>query len=243
MMHITPAVVTRPRRAWKLLASLTAAAVLTACAGPEAAPKPIEEELDLSSDLAAASYIIGYQQASNLKSQGNGMIDLATYQAGIADALSDAEAQVPEDREAFVMEALRQAMTTAKTASGEAYREENAAREGVVTLPSGLQYEILVEGSGAKPSATDTVVTHYHGTLTDGTVFDSSVERDSPASFPVNRVIAGWTEALQLMPVGSKWRLVIPPELAYGERGAGNTIPPHATLVFEVELLEIQAAE
>ena len=111
----------------------------------------------------------------------------------------------------------------------------------MTTLESGLQYEVLVEGSGPKPSAEDTVVTHYHGTLTDGTVFDSSVERGSPASFPVNRVIPGWTEALQLMGVGSKWRLVIPPELAYGERGAGGAIPPNSTLVFEVELLEIAA--
>lgn len=111
----------------------------------------------------------------------------------------------------------------------------------MTTLASGLQYEVLVEGNGPKPSAEDTVVTHYHGTLTDGTVFDSSVDRGSPASFPVNRVIPGWTEALQLMGVGSKWRLVIPPELAYGERGAGGAIPPNSTLVFEVELLEISA--
>ena len=101
-------------------------------------------------------------------------------------------------------------------------------------------YVVLVAGTGAKPSAEDTVVTHYHGTLTDGTVFDSSVERGSPATFPVNRVIPGWTEALQLMGVGSKWRLVIPPELAYGDRGAGGAIPPNSTLVFEVELLEIE---
>ena len=110
----------------------------------------------------------------------------------------------------------------------------------MTTLESGLQYEVLVAGTGAKPSAEDTVVTHHHGTLTDGTVFDSSVERGSPATFPVNRVIPGWTEALQLMGVGSKWRLVIPPELAYGDRGAGGAIPPNSTLVFEVELLEIE---
>jgi len=135
---------------------------------------------------------------------------------------------------------LSQALMASKAASGEAYMAENAARPGVVTTESGLQYEVLVEGTGPKPQATDTVVTHYHGTLTDGTVFDSSVERGSPASFPVNRVIAGWTEALQMMGVGAKWRLVVPPELAYGERGAGGAIPPNATLVFEVELLEIQ---
>lgn len=124
--------------------------------------------------------------------------------------------------------------------NGTAFQAENAQREGVVTLPSGLQYEVLVEGDGASPAATDSVVTHYHGTLIDGTVFDSSVERDQPATFPVNGVIAGWTEALQLMQVGDKWRLVIPPELAYGDRGAGAKIGPGATLVFEVELLEVK---
>lgn len=112
--------------------------------------------------------------------------------------------------------------------------------EGVVTLPSGLQYEVLAEGSGATPGATDTVVVHYHGTLVDGTVFDSSVERGEPASFPVNGVIGGWTEALQLMQEGDKWLLTIPPELAYGERGAGEQIGPNATLIFEVELIEVR---
>jgi FKBP-type peptidyl-prolyl cis-trans isomerase FklB len=138
------------------------------------------------------------------------------------------------------MSALTDALMQQKAASSESFMQENAARAEVTTTESGLQYEVLVEGTGPKPSATDTVVTHYHGTLTDGTVFDSSVERGSPATFPVNRVIAGWTEALQMMGTGSKWRLVIPSELAYGERGAGGAIPPDATLVFEVELLEIQ---
>ena len=123
---------------------------------------------------------------------------------------------------------------------GAAFLAENAQREGVVTLPSGLQYEVLVEGDGASPGPTDRVVTHYHGTLIDGTVFDSSVQRGEPASFPVNGVIAGWTEALQLMQVGAKWRLAIPPDLAYGERGSGTQIGPNETLVFEVELLEVQ---
>ena len=144
------------------------------------------------------------------------------------------------ENEEQLMAVLSEALMQEKSASSETFMEENAARPEVTTTASGLQYEVLVEGTGPTPSATDTVVTHYHGTLTDGTVFDSSVERGSPASFPVNRVIAGWTEALQMMGVGSKWRLVIPPELAYGERGAGGAIPPNATLVFEVELLEIQ---
>ena len=111
---------------------------------------------------------------------------------------------------------------------------------GINTLSSGLRYQVLKEGTGAKPSITDTVVTHYHGTFLDGSVFDSSVDRGAPATFPVNGVIRGWTEALQLMSVGSKWRLVIPPDLAYGKRGAGRLIPPNATLIFEVELLDIR---
>ena len=126
------------------------------------------------------------------------------------------------------------------TASDGADLTQDAQPEGVVTLPSGLQYEVLAEGNGATPGATDTVVVHYHGTLVDGTVFDSSVERGEPASFPVNGVIGGWTEALQLMQEGDKWRLTIPPELAYGERGAGEQIGPNATLIFEVELIEVR---
>ena len=124
-------------------------------------------------------------------------------------------------------------------AEGEAYLTENSKREGITVTASGLQFEILTEGSGAKPSHTDTVRTHYHGTLIDGTVFDSSVQRGQPAEFPVSGVIAGWTEALQLMPAGSKWRLHIPYQLAYGEKGAGGAIGPYSALVFDVELLDI----
>ncbi len=117
------------------------------------------------------------------------------------------------------------------------FLEENSKREGVVTLPSGLQYEILQEGSGEKPSDTSRVTVHYEGRLSDGNVFDSSYKRGQPATFGVRQVISGWTEALQLMPVGSKWRLFIPSELGYGARGAGGSIPPNAVLVFDVELL------
>ena len=123
---------------------------------------------------------------------------------------------------------------------GQAFLAANARRPEVVTLPSGLQYEVVREGTGAKPKASDTVEVHYHGTLIDGTVFDSSVRRGTPATFGVTQVIPGWVEALQLMPVGSKWKLYIPSELAYGAQGAGGAIGPHTTLVFEVELLGIK---
>ena len=124
-------------------------------------------------------------------------------------------------------------------ADNKAFLEENKKAKGVVVTESGLQYEVLTEGTGAKPTAASSVRVHYTGSLIDGTVFDSSVKRGTPAEFPVGGVIKGWTEALQLMTVGSKWRLTIPQELAYGERGAGASIPPFATLIFEVELLDI----
>lgn len=120
---------------------------------------------------------------------------------------------------------------------GQDFLIKNAEKEDVVSLPSGLQYQVITMGNGDKPQATDTVTCHYHGTLIDGTVFDSSVQRGQPASFPLNMVISGWTEALQLMPMGSKWRLFLPPNLAYGDRQAGAHIKPHSTLIFEVELL------
>jgi FKBP-type peptidyl-prolyl cis-trans isomerase FklB len=122
---------------------------------------------------------------------------------------------------------------------GKKFLADNSKRENVITLPSGLQYEIIKAGEGPKPNLEDKVTTHYHGTLIDGTVFDSSVDRGEPASFPVNGVIKGWTEALQLMPVGSKWKLFVPYDLAYGERGTGPQIGPYTTLIFEVELISI----
>jgi FKBP-type peptidyl-prolyl cis-trans isomerase FklB len=134
--------------------------------------------------------------------------------------------------------AMKAAKAEAILNEGLAFLESNKNKPGVIVLPSGLQYEIITEGSGVKPTATQTVTCHYHGTLTNGTVFDSSVKRGAPASFPLNRVISGWTEALQLMPVGSKWRLFLPPQLAYGSMQVGS-IPANSTLIFEVELLSI----
>ena len=137
------------------------------------------------------------------------------------------------------LRAMREEKAAANLEAGKKFMEENAQREGVVSLDSGLQYEILVEGTGPKPGPTSSVTCHYHGTLPNGTVFDSSVRRGQPATFPLNRVIKGWTEALQLMPTGSKWRLYLPPHLAYGDQQVSAEIGPNSTLVFEVELLGV----
>jgi FKBP-type peptidyl-prolyl cis-trans isomerase FklB len=137
------------------------------------------------------------------------------------------------------LKAMFESKATANLQAGQEFLAQNALREGVVSLESGLQYEIIKEGDGAKPGPTQTVKCHYHGTVIDGRVFDSSVNRGQPASFPLNRVIAGWTEALQLMSVGSKWRLFLPPHLAYGDRQVSAEIGPNSTLIFEVELLGI----
>ena len=200
-----------------------------------------------ASDIERASYLLGYQQARNLQQQTQGVVDIEMFARGVAALAAGEESVVSDAERVHLIAALQEAVSAQASAAGDearaagdAYRAEQANKEGMQTLPSGLMYEVLTEGTGAKPTAADTVVTHYHGTLIDGTVFDSSVDRGTPATFPVGRVIRGWTEALQLMSVGSKWRLVIPPELAYGENGAGGDIPPHATLVFEVELLEIK---
>lgn len=193
-----------------------------------------------------ASYGIGRQMGDQLAQAPFAGFDVQAALAGFSDALAGKELQVSVDHinEAFReiqgrLEAEQATQTKELAAAGEAYLAENAKRDGITVTDSGLQYEVLVEGNGAKPTSTDTVRTHYHGTLIDGTVFDSSVQRGEPAEFPVGGVISGWTEALQLMPVGSKWRLHLPYQLAYGERGAGGAIGPYSALVFEVELLDI----
>jgi FKBP-type peptidyl-prolyl cis-trans isomerase len=241
----------RPGSSRHVLAALavSAAVLLSACepgaqapAEPEAAaPTP------LTSDKAKASYSLGFQFAENVRRQLQDSIDDEAFLRGVEDSLEGAEMLVSnEDAERALgglMEA-RQAEADAKALEsleqGLAFLEQNGQREGVVTLDSGLQYEVLEEGDGAKPVATDVVTTHYEGRLIDGTVFDSSYKRGEPASFPLNQVIAGWTEGLQLMPTGSKWRLFVPAELAYGERAAGQ-IPPNSTLIFDVELIGIGA--
>ncbi|BFM10412.1 FKBP-type peptidyl-prolyl cis-trans isomerase [Simiduia litorea] len=192
------------------------------------------------------SYGIGRQMGEQLMSNPFEGLSADAVVEGLADLLAGKHSQVNEQnlQQAFQviserMRAKQAEQAKAASGAGEAYLAENAKRDGVTTLASGLQYEVITEGSGAKPSASATVRTHYHGTLIDGTVFDSSYERGQPAEFPVNGVIAGWTEALQLMPVGSKWKLHIPYQLAYGERGAGGAIAPFSALVFDVELIDI----
>ncbi len=199
----------------------------------------------LDSVEAKGGYGIGLQIGQQLL--GSGMdVNAEAVARGIYDVLNNNQPAIDLNEVTAALQELGQRAEAAQAeafkaidAENKAFLEENKKAKGVVVTESGLQYEILTEGTGEKPTATSTVRVHYTGSLIDGTVFDSSAKRGQPAEFPVNGVIRGWTEALQLMPVGSKWRLTIPQELAYGERGAGASIPPFATLIFEVELLDI----
>lgn len=196
-----------------------------------------------SESMDSLSYSVGILVATNLKSQGIEDINAQDLSLGISDVINGKNPRINmEDANRILQDYMTQQQDKMKQEAnkvGAEFLAQNAKRKGVTVLPSGLQYEIIKAGTGEKPKATDKVKTHYHGTLIDGTVFDSSVNRGEPATFPVNGVIKGWVEALQLMPVGSKWKLFIPYDLAYGERGAGAMIKPYSTLVFEVELLEI----
>jgi len=209
------------------------------------------DPVSLESDDAKVSYSIGYQIGGDIQRQGF-PLDPDALAAGIRDASTGAEAKLPEEERQASLAGLQERMMAAQKASQEAESEtnlaaaqaflaENGAKEGVTTLPSGLQYKVITEGTGPKPAATDTVTVHYRGTLIDGSEFDSSYSRNEPATFPLNRVIKGWTEALQLMGEGAKWELYVPPSLAYGPQGAGERIPPQSALVFEVELLKAKA--
>lgn len=197
------------------------------------------------------SYALGIGIGSQLAGMGAKELNIDDFAQAIKDVISgaglkvdNAEAQTLvqnffQEQEAKQQAAAAEAGKAAK-AAGEAFLAENAKKDGVVTLPSGLQYQVLKEGNGKKPSATDQVVCHYEGTLIDGTVFDSSYKRNEPATFGLNQVIAGWTEGVQLMSEGAKYRFFIPYNLSYGERGAGAQIPPFAALVFDVELIQVK---
>ncbi|MEI8141281.1 MAG: FKBP-type peptidyl-prolyl cis-trans isomerase [Chitinophagia bacterium] len=192
----------------------------------------------------SASYALGYRIAQSLKGQGLQDVNMALFNKGMAAGVI-AKSAIPDSLIDLCIKNYQDKMSTEKIAinraAGAAFLAENAKRPGVVRLSNGLQYEVMVAGTDTtKPTLKNTVKCHYHGTLIDGTVFDSSVQRGEPISFPLNGVIKGWQEALQLMTVGSKWKLFIPSELAYGERSAGPVIGPGSTLIFEVELLGVQ---
>ena len=189
------------------------------------------------------SYAIGLGLGQNLLSMGAQGINVEDFAQAIADVLNRKETAISHNEAREIVNKyfaeLEEKMNAENIEKGKAFLAENAKKEGVVTLPSGLQYEVITEGNGKKPSATDRVKCHYEGTLIDGTLFDSSIKRGQPAVFGVNQVIKGWVEALQLMGEGSKWRLYIPSELGYGAQQAGEMIPPHSTLIFDVELIEV----
>ena len=209
-----------------------------------------QEATALKTEKEKLSYAMGMDLGNQLKSRAL-TIDPAVFAQGLKDALgggstllteAEAKALIAELQKAMLIKQAAEAKVvgTKNTAEGDAFLAANKAKEGVVVLPSGVQYKVLTAGTGKKPTIDDTVVCQYRGTLIDGKEFDSSYKHGQPASFPVKGVIKGWTEVLQLMPVGSKWQVFIPPALAYGERGAGADIGPNATLVFEIELVAIK---
>ena len=240
--------------------TLSAGAALAQDKKKEPVDAPPAEKVDPAKTKADYSYAIGLTMGRRLLRDGID-IEFEQMMKGYKDALTEAKPAMTdaECRAAFEkLDALMQAKNEAKSKEmaakakvigeknkkeGDAFLAANKKKEGVTTLPSGLQYKVLKAGKGASPKPTDTVNTHYHGTLIDGKVFDSSVERGEPVAFQVNRVTPGWTEALQKLKVGDKWQLVIPSELAYAERGAGDDIGPNSVLVFEVELLGIDGAD
>lgn len=203
-----------------------------------------------NNELDRISYALGLSMGNNFRASGIQKINVADFADGVAAVFDGAELKMSYDeaktviRDFFAAMEARQREEAAKAGeanrqAGEAFLSENAKRNEISVTASGLQYEVLVQGTGVKPDPTDQVKVHYTGKLIDGTVFDSSVERGEPATFGVTQVIPGWVEALQMMNAGSKWRLYIPSDLAYGPNGAGGVIGPHATLIFDVELLEV----
>ena len=193
--------------------------------------------------MEKVSYALGLSLGNNLLGSGVNALDYAQLAQGIQDVMEQNKPKMTYEEAQTVINDFFQTLQAKAggqaQSEGIAFLEENSKRAEIVTLASGLQYEILTAGDGATPKASDSVKVHYHGTLIDGKVFDSSVNRGEPATFGVTQVISGWVEALQLMPVGSKWKLYIPSELAYGAQGAGQAIAPHTALIFEVELLSI----
>jgi FKBP-type peptidyl-prolyl cis-trans isomerase FklB len=205
-----------------------------------------KSDASMKNEKDSISYGLGVSIGNNFKTSNLDSIDVDLLAKGMRDVFAGKPAITQEEADkainAFMMK-REKVKGEENIAKGNAFLEQNKKKPGVITTPSGLQYSVIKEGTGAKPTLNDKITAHYHGTLIDGTVFDSSVDRGQPASFPVSGVIPGWTEALQMMSVGSKWKLVIPSNLAYGERGAGGKIAPNSVLVFEVELLSIDQEE
>jgi FKBP-type peptidyl-prolyl cis-trans isomerase FklB len=226
----------------------------TPAANPQPGPAPESSNASaFKTQKDKVSYAIGMNIGTTLHKQSV-EIDPKVFQQGLQDALAGGKTLLSEEEERAVLTELQNDMRKkqqekmqqageANKKEGEAFLTANKGKDGVVTLPSGLQYKIITSGTGPKPTASDSVVCNYRGTLIDGKEFDSSYKRGQPATFPVGGVIKGWTEALQLMPVGSKWQLFVPSDLAYGERGQGGDIGPNATLIFEVELMSIESKD
>jgi FKBP-type peptidyl-prolyl cis-trans isomerase len=245
----TPAATTQTAPSTSAQSSTAPAKAQTPAAKKPATAAKSGAPLALKTQKEKFSYAIGMKMGANLKKQ-NVPVDAAIMTRGLRDALAgnkplltDQEAQDAITAQQKAMQAVQQAKmgqeAEGNKKEGAAFLAANKSKEGVVTLPDGIEYKILKKGDGPKPTASDTVTVNYRGTLINGTEFDSSYKRGQPVTFPLNGVIKGWTEALQLMPVGSKWELYLPSDLAYGDRGAGQDIKPGSTLIFEVELISI----
>jgi len=204
-------------------------------------------DVSLKSEVDSVSYCIGLSIGSNLKTSPMKEINYLAIAKGMEDGFGETGTIDPYEANRIIsvyMQRLENDQVAKNSQSGKEFLEQNKSKSGVITLESGLQYRVIREGTGPKPQLTDNVTVHYHGTLVDGTVFDSSIDRGEPASFPVNGVIMGWQEALQLMPVGSKWELFVPSELGYGDRAMpGSKIEANMVLIFEVELISINEPE
>ncbi len=250
MAQDAPAANPTPAPAAKTPAAKSAQTPATKSGQATAAKKPGPAPLVLKTPKDKASYAIGMNIGKGLHKDSVD-VDPAILLRGLKDGMAGGKTLLTDDEAKSAMVAIQADLRKKQEAKmavvgdankkeGDEFLAQNKAKEGVVTLPSGLQYKILKEGTGPKPSASDSVVCNYKGTLIDNTEFDSSYKRGQPATFPVGQVIKGWTEVLQLMPVGSKWQVFVPSDLAYGPRAPGGTIGPNAALIFEIELLSIQ---
>lgn len=238
---------------FRFMAVSAVAVVLAACAPSENNATAADKKVELTTDQAKFGYAVGVSIGQSLE-QAKDEITLDALNRGISDVFADADLAMTEEEREQIQQTVserirakimaeREAKAAAAVEAGKKYLEDNGKREGVVTTASGLQYEVMAAGEGASPTAADRVTVHYKGTLIDGKVFDSSYDRGEPVTFPLGGVIPGWTEGVQLMKPGAKYKFFIPSELAYGSRGAGQSIGPNETLIFEVELISFEKGE